>query len=62
LRSEEAHAFLLERVAQDPEPQARLAIEALAVFRHDEALRSDVLTRAEHSHTLVAFARQAFGE
>jgi HEAT repeat protein len=60
LRSEEARAYLLDRIASDPEPAARLAIEALAVFRHDEALCAQVLEHAAQRPTLLAFAREAF--
>ena len=62
LRSEQAHAFLLASIGDDPEPVARLAIEALAVFRHDEALRDQVLARAARSAMLAAFARERFGD
>jgi hypothetical protein len=61
LRSEEAHAYLLQRIEDDPEPIARLSIEALAVFRHDEALRTAVHARAKRSPSLTALATKLFG-
>lgn len=60
LRSEQAHAYLLERIGDDPEPLARLAIEALAVFRHDQPLAAQVLQRAARSAKLSAVARELF--
>lgn len=42
LRFEEAHAFLLALIAEAPGHDARDAVAALAVFRHDDALRDRV--------------------
>jgi HEAT repeat protein len=60
LRSEASHAYLLERITEEAEPIARLAIEALAVFRHDEELSAQVLQRAARSGTLSALAQKLF--
>jgi hypothetical protein len=53
---------LLELLRDAPQPIARQAIEALAVFRHDSELRARVLdATAERAAALQAFARQTFG-
>lgn len=46
LRTEAAHAFLLELVATAPGHDARDAVAALAVFRDDEALRQRIVAAA----------------
>ena len=46
LRTEPAHAFLLELVATAPGHDARDAVAALAVFRDDDALRQRLLAAA----------------
>jgi hypothetical protein len=62
LRSEPAWAYLIGLVCEAPQPQARQAIEALAVFRHDADLRVRVLSAtAQREPALQAFARESFG-
>jgi HEAT repeat protein len=62
LRSEAARAYLLELLRDAPQPIARQAIEALAVFRHDTELQARVLeATADREAALQAFARQTFG-
>ena len=61
LRSEAAWSYLLELVRAAAPERARQAIEALAVFRHDAALRERVLAAAEaRERDLQRFARQTF--
>ena len=48
---------------EEPEPLAKLALEALAVFRHDEALRARVHeAAAARGRALTAFATELLGE
>ncbi|HSN96689.1 MAG TPA: hypothetical protein VLS89_00280, partial [Candidatus Nanopelagicales bacterium] len=47
LRSDEANAFLVERVAKGPEGQAAAAIGGLALHRHDERLMQQAREAAE---------------
>jgi len=58
LRSEQGQAYLIERVATEPEPLAELALEALAIFRHEDSLRERVLqAAAARGEKLAAHAR-----
>jgi hypothetical protein len=62
LRSDAAWNYLLEALREAPEAHARQVIEALAVFRHDDDLRTRVLqATAERERELQAFVRQTFG-
>jgi hypothetical protein len=62
LRSDAAWSYLLELVRAAAPEHARQAMEALAVFRHDAALRERVLAAAEErEQELQRFARQTFG-
>jgi HEAT repeat protein len=60
LRSERGHAHLLGLVAEAPHAVARLALEALAVFRHDATLRARVMQVAVNRAALTALARESF--
>jgi hypothetical protein len=62
LRSEAAWGYALDLVRSAPEGDARHAVEALAVFRHDADLRARVLhAAAQREPALRAFTRQTFG-
>ncbi|MFI5307248.1 MAG: hypothetical protein ACHQ53_07850, partial [Polyangiales bacterium] len=59
LRSEAAFSYLLERVSEASEPEARQALEALAVFRHDQDLCERALRAAAgRSKDFQVFARE----
>ena len=64
LRTDEAWGYLIERVGDAAPPTATAAIEALATFRHDDALRDRVLQAADErgDARVLAAAREAFAE
>jgi len=62
LRVEPAYAYLIELIENAPESTARLAIEALGVFRHDAGLRQRVAAAASQRAPLQALLRETFGD
>ena len=60
LRSDLSWGYLLDVVRDAPEPHARQALEALAVFGHDADLRARILSAAvQRGEDFEAFAQQA---
>ncbi len=62
LRSERAWGYLLERIVEGPLSEAREAVDALSVYRHDDKLRASVMQAVEdrEDSRLTPFARKAF--
>jgi HEAT repeat protein len=60
LRSDEAHAFALDQVAQARQATAMQAIDALAIYQHDPRVRDRVLeiVRKRGDAKLVAHAKE----
>jgi HEAT repeat protein len=64
LRRDEATAFLVTTISQDRQADARDAVDALAIYRHDESIKKQVIAAAESSEgkELFHYMEKAFGQ